>query len=469
MSSSVFHAYDIRGLAPGELDSAFSARLARAVIREFHPKKVIVGRDMRLTSPDLEAALVTELTSHGVDVVRIGLCSTPLFNVTVGLTNGAVDLGIMVTASHNPGTYNGYKLVKGDMTPIGQGSGMEELESSFGKDEALPASASIGSVTDDPSALSRYVDHIIALAELPADMPTMKVAIDAGNGMAGAVLPELLKRLPWLEAKTLYMEPDGNFPNHEANPLKRETLNDLSRIVTKEGCVVGVAFDGDADRIGFVDEAGVPVPGDLMTALLGTELLSSKPGSLVLYDLRSSWSVPEAIEAAEGKAKMCRVGHAFIKRQMREEGALFAGEVSMHYYFQAINNVESGDLVMLLILKKLTHAAGAFSSLWKPLLTYSHSGEINFEVADKTAAVARVKEAYGSKATGTTDIDGIRMEFRDAAHSENDWWFSLRLSNTEPLIRLNLESRSKELTAKKVAELSGLILRQAQDDNVASI
>ncbi|MFA5935435.1 MAG: phosphomannomutase/phosphoglucomutase [Patescibacteria group bacterium] len=450
MSASVFHAYDIRGLAPGELDAAFSARLARAVIREFSPKKVLVGRDMRLTSPDLEDALVSEFTKHGVDVVRIGLCSTPVFNVIVGLEDGAVDLGVMVTASHNPGKYNGFKMVKGDMTPIGQGSGMEQIEKSFEADSALPESSSQGSVTEDTNAVSRYVDHILKLAALPSDMPAMKIGIDVGNGMAGAVLPELLKRLPWLDAKVLYMEPDGNFPNHEANPLKRDTLKDLSNLVTSEQRLLGVAFDGDADRVGFVDEAGVPIPGDFMTAVLATEILAEHPGSLVLYDLRSSWSVPEAIEAAGGTAKMCRVGHAFIKRQMREEGAVFAGEVSMHYYFRDIKNVESGDLVMLLILKRLAHEGKPFSSLWKPLLRYVHSGEINFEVTDKAAAVERIKAAYGSKATSVSEIDGIRMEF-------GDWWFSLRLSNTEPLIRLNLESKTEEMTKQKVEELSALI------------
>jgi phosphomannomutase len=457
MSSSVFHAYDIRGLAPGELDAAFSARLGRALIREFKPKRVLVGRDMRTTSPELETALVDELLAHGVDVIRIGLCSTPMFNVSVGLHDGAVDLGVMVTASHNPGKYNGFKIVKGDMTPVGQGSGMEELERSFGEDTELMRSEHRGMVTDDPDALSRYVDHILKLAALPSEMPQMKVAIDAGNGMGGAVLPELLKRLPWLEAKTLYLEPDGSFPNHEANPLKRETLKDLSALTVKEGGVVGVAFDGDADRIGFVDEAGVPIPGDLMTAMLAEEILISKPGSLVLYDLRSSWSVPEAIQEHGGVARMCRVGHAFIKRQMREEKGVFAGEVSMHYYFADLKNVESGDLVMLLLLKRLAHEKKGVSSLWKPLLRYAHSGEMNFEVADKQAAVARVKAAYESTATSISDIDGIRMEFRDAAHPENDWWFSLRLSNTEPLIRLNLESRSESMTQEKVKELSALI------------
>jgi len=469
MPSSVFRAYDIRGLAPGELDAAFSARLARAVIREFHPKNVLVGRDMRVTSPQLEKALVEELVSHGVNVIRIGLCSTPMFNVVVGLHEGAVDLGVMVTASHNPGKYNGFKMVKGDMTPIGQGSGMEELEKAFMEDVGArfprpdrPIGrrgdpAPTGTITDDAEALSRYVDHILKIASLPSDMPKMKIAIDAGNGMGGAVLPELLKRLPWLEVKTLYMEPDGNFPNHEANPLNRETLADLSSLVVKEACAFGVAFDGDADRIGFVDEAGTPVPGDLMTGILAVELLSAKPGGRVLYDLRSSWSVPEAIQEAGGTSNMCRVGHAFIKRQMREESAVFAGEVSMHYYFQDLKNVESGDLVLLLMLKRLAHETKPFSSLWKPLLRYVHSGEINFEVEDKMSVLVRVKDAYQSKATAVSEIDGIRMEFHDASHPETDWWFSLRLSNTESLIRLNLESRSEEVTKKKVQELSALI------------
>lgn len=457
MSASVFHAYDIRGLAPGELDAAFSARLARAILREFSPKTILVGRDMRLTSPELEDAFIKECITYGVNVVRIGLCSTPMFNVLVGLKDGAVDIGVMVTASHNPGKYNGFKMVKGDMTPIGQGSGMEELETSFQTDAPLAPSTMQGVVTDDPEACSRYVDHIIKLAAIPTDMPKMKIAIDVGNGMAGAVLPELLKRLPWLDANVLYMNPDGNFPNHEANPLKRDTLRALSELVVSEGRLMGVAFDGDADRVGFVDEAGVPVPGDLMTAVLASQVLAEHPGSLVLFDLRSSWSVGEAIEAAGGASKMCRVGHAFIKRQMREEGAAFAGEVSMHYYFRDIKNVESGDLVMLLMLKRLAHENIACSALWKPLVRYAHSGEINFEVTDKKAAVDRVNAAYRSHATSVSEIDGIRMEFRDASVPQNDWWFSLRLSNTEPLIRLNLESRSEALTKEKVEELSRLI------------
>lgn len=454
---SVFHAYDIRGLAPEELDDAFAARLARALIATCSPNTVLVGRDMRLTSPSLERVLVDELVSHGVEVVRIGLCTTPMFNVLVGLAAGSVDLGIMVTASHNPGTYNGFKIVRGDVSPIGQGSGMEELEKAFDADASPSNTGNAAGVTEDATALARYVDHVLALANLPADMPKTAIAIDAGNGMAGAVLPELLKRLPWLTVHPLYFELDGSFPNHEANPLKRDTLKDLSALVQREGCALGVAFDGDADRVGLVDENGEPIPGDLVTALIAQEMVRSAGGGAILYDLRSSWSVPEAIEAAGGTPKMCRVGHAFIKRQMREEGALFAGEVSMHYYFKDLFNVESGDLVLLLILRRLAEEKKAISQLWKPLLRYVHSGEINFDVADPAAALSRIKDAFAATATSVSEIDGIRMEFRDVGHPEQDWWFSARRSNTEPLVRLNLESRSNDVTAKKLEELSALL------------
>lgn len=455
--SSVFHAYDIRGLASQELDATFATRLARALIDLWKPRRVLVGRDMRLTSPELEAALIEELLAAGVSVVRIGLCTTPMFNVSVGLQNGAVDLGIMVTASHNPGKYNGFKLVRGDVSPIGQGSGMEELKQTFERNVSLEPSATRGELVEDASALERYVAHILSLAKLPAEMPKMKIAIDAGNGMAGAILPAFLDQLPWLEVYRLYFEPDGAFPNHEANPLKRETLNDLCEAVVREQCVLGVAFDGDADRVGFVDETGMPIPGDLMTAIIARELLANGSRGDVLYDVRSSWAVPEAIATAGGTSKMCRVGHAFIKQQMRQEGSLFGGEVSMHYYFHDLFNVESSDLVMLLILRQLAERKIRSSDVWRPLSTYAHSGEINFEVEDTIAAIEHVRQAYGAAATSVSEIDGVRFEFRDAAHPDTDWWFNVRRSNTEPLVRLNLETRSTERTANKVAELSKLL------------
>ncbi len=455
---SVFRAYDIRGESPELLDEAFARQLGNSCVKTFRPAHVCIGRDMRGTSVQLEKALVDAFLANGVHVTQIGLCSTPMFNVTVGLANGDFDLGIMVTASHNPAEFNGFKFVRGDVTPVGQGSGMEELKDAFFSEEAPePVSKARGELRDDRDALKRYVSHIIKLASLPPDMPKMRVAIDAGNGMAGVVLPELIQRLPWLEVQPMYFDLDGSFPNHEANPIKTETLEDLQGVVVDGGFACGVAFDGDADRVGFVDERGQIVPGDIMTALLAQELLSGKKGGEILFDVRSSWSVTDAVEAAGGVPKMCRVGHSFIKRQMREEGALFAGELSMHYYFSDLFNVESTDLVLLLLLKKMAHENALLSNIWKGLATYAHSGEVNFRVRDTQEALASIKKAYRDSASELIELDGVRMEFHNVRAPEDDWWFNVRASNTEPLLRLNLETRDPEKTKERVKELSSLI------------
>ncbi len=449
---SVFKAYDIRGLAPGEIDAVFAKRLGVAISSQFKPIRVLIGRDMRVTSQELEVALIEGFVSSGVDVTRIGLCSTPMFNVTLGLAQSSsrFDLGVMITASHNPGIYNGFKITRGDCMPIGQGSGMEELADAFALDSRLRGNDKQGSITDDPTAIDRYITHILSLAKLPNEMPKVKIAIDTGNGMAGAVLPELLVRLPWIDATPLYFDPDGSFPNHEANPLKRETLVDLQRVVRERGCAMGVAFDGDADRVGFVDETGEPIPGDLLTALLAEEILREKPDGLVLYDVRSSWAVPEAVTEAGGHSEMCSVGHAKIKRLMREKSASFGGEVSMHFYFQELWNCESGDLAMLLLLRRLIREHKKLSELWTPLRRYAKSEEMNFEVADPVAAIESFEQRYASEAVKVIRIDGVRIEFAD-------WWFSVRASNTEPLLRLNLEAKSKKLFEEKLREIQGMI------------
>jgi len=474
---SVFKAYDIRGLSPEEIDASFAERLGIAVAGQFHPKRVLVGRDMRVTSPDLEDALIRGLTQSGVDVVRIGLCSTPMFNVTLGLARvesrkskveSPFDLGVMVTASHNPGKYNGFKLTGGDVLPIGQGYGMEELEKTFGeilatpdiiptlrRDSQLPTH--VGSVTDDPMALHRYVEHILDLAKMPVDMSEMKIAIDAGNGMAGFVLPRLIEKLPWLKVEQLYFTPDGSFPNHEANPLKRETLDDLKEKVRSGQCAVGVAFDGDADRVGFVDETGEQIPGDLLTALLAQEVLLDHPDGLVLYDVRSSWSVPEAVEEAGGHTEMCRVGHALIKRLMSEKAASFAGELSMHFYFKELWNCESGDLAMLLLLRMMHREQKPLSALWKPLKRYAKSDETNFSVTDQKAAMDRIESAFIKDATNVIRIDGLRLEFTYPNDERKNWWFSVRASNTEPLLRLVVEAVTPDILNEKMAELTSLI------------
>jgi len=459
--ASVFKAYDIRGLSPEQIDSAFARRLGRVVASQFLPKRVLVGRDMRVTSFPLESALIEGLTSSGVDVVRIGLCSTPMFNVLIGLADRGFDLGIMITASHNPGKYNGFKLSRGNCLPIGEGSGMEELRDTFLQEETVSSPATgevqVGTVVDDLSALDRYVDHILALAELPADMPDMKIAIDAGNGMAGAILPRLLSKIPWLSAVPLYFDPDGTFPNHEANPLKTETLDHLKQVVVQDQCVAGVAFDGDADRVGFVDEKGEQLSGDLLTAFFAQEILAAHPDGLIHFDVRSSWTVPEVVAEAGGRAEACKVGHANIKKLMRETGAVFSGEVSMHFYFQELWNCESGDLAMLLLLRRLVRERKPLSQLWKPLKRYAHSEEMNFEVKEKQAVIDLLRARYLPVASSSSMLDGIRLEFRDASNPETDWWFNVRASNTEPLLRLNVEARTPELLTQKIEELSAQI------------
>jgi phosphomannomutase len=445
----VFKAYDIRGLSPEQINAAFARRLGKALAVLYPLKKVMVGRDMRTTSYALEAALIDGLTSSGVNVVRIGLCSTPMFNVLLGLANKQFDLGVMVTASHNPGKYNGFKLALGDCTPIGEKSGMEQVAEAFAAGKEKTAEH-IGTVIDDPTGLERYIEHIIDLSHLPGDMPRMRVAIDAGNGMAGAILPRLLSKLPWLEAVPLYFDPDGSFPNHEANPLKVETLDRLRKIVKTDGCVMGVAFDGDADRVGFVDEKSIPLPGDLTTALLAEEMLKEHPGGLIHYDVRSSWAVPEAIAESGGRAEICKVGHANIKKLMRETGAVFSGEVSMHFYFSELWNCESGDLAMLLLLRRMAREGTPLSLIWKPLQRYVHSPEINFEVSDQRGIMNRLEALYKPKSRNFSKLDGIRVEFAD-------WWFNVRASNTEPLLRLNAEARTEEELNAHIEELSEII------------
>jgi phosphomannomutase len=297
---------------------------------------------------------------------------------------------------------------------------------------------------------------VIEKAKVPLDMPEVRVVIDAGNGMAGFVLPKLLERLPWLKVEPLYFEPDGNFPNHEANPINVATLNDLKKKVLEIKAVMGIAFDGDADRIGFVDEKGEQIPGDILTAIFAAIELKQHGKGKVLNDVRSSWSVKDAIEFAGGESVFCKVGHANIKNQMREIDAVFAGELSMHYYFKDFWNMECGDYAMLVLLKELVNPFQTLSGYWGQMRKYHHSGEINFEVKDKDGVIRRVVNEYKSEATKVVDIDGVRLEFGDPKDGDA-WWFNLRKSNTEPVIRLNLEATTEELKNEKMKELTKLI------------
>jgi phosphomannomutase len=426
-----------------------AGRLGKCLASQYKPKRVVIGRDMRLTSEELEESLVDGFLSQGVDVMRIGLCSTPMFNFAINENPGTFDLGVMVTASHNPAKYNGFKITRGDGLPVGEGAGMEELRDLTLGDAMIPDVAKRGAASDDGEILERYVDKVWKLAKVAGDFEGITLCIDAGNGMDGIVLPKLMRKLRDANIRELYWMPDGRFPNHEANPLKRETLEDLTADVTKSNALFGVAFDGDGDRVGFVDEKGEPIPGDIMTALLAQEVLREKSG-LVLFDVRSSWSARDAIEAAGGASKMCKVGHANIKRQMREEGAVFAGELSMHFYFTEFNNAESGDYAMLLLLKRVLRDGKALSEIWKPLNKYFKSEEINFSAKHALEKIEEVAAKYEASSVSVSRLDGVRIEFAD-------WWFSLRASNTEPLLRLNIEAKSQELLDEKIAELSALL------------
>lgn len=455
---SAFKAYDIRALSPEVLNTDFAVKLGVALKRTLNPKTVMVGRDMRQTSPELEASLIQSLTSQGVNVVRIGLCSTPMFNILLGLSESKYDLGVMITASHNPSAYNGFKITHGNCLPLGLGSGLEAIRDAWPDEGAVSEETfETGKVTEDTEALEKYVDFVIKLADLPPNMPEMRVAIDAGNGMAGFVLPKILARCPWIKSENLYFELDGNFPNHEANPIKTETLSDLRQKSAEVGAVCGVAFDGDADRVGFLDETGEQIRGDMLTALLADLILKKKGPGLILADIRSSWSVSQAVEQAGGRSEFCKVGHANIKQDMKSKKALFAGEMSMHYYFEELQRVESGDYAMLLILKAMAQSEQTLSSMWKKFVRYHHSGEINLEVKDAQDIFKQVREAYADQADRFYDLDGLRYEFGDPKNDESAWWFNLRASNTEPLIRLNLEATTDELMNQKLIELTSLI------------
>lgn len=456
---SVFKAYDIRGISPDVINPAFAERLGQAVGRVLKPKHVLIGRDMRSTSPELEEALASSLTEQGINVTKIGLSSTPMFTVNLGLADGKYDLGIMITASHNPAEYNGFKLTNGDASPIGQGMGMEEIRDFFVSDEDVEPSDAKGTVDEDPDGLKKYLDKIFSLVDL-SGLPEMKIAIDAGNGMAGFVLPELMKRIPQVNVLPLYWEPDGTFPNHEANPIKPETLKDVKALVKKEGCALGVAYDGDCDRIGFIDENGEFVQPGFVGALIARQQLLAHPGARILYDLRGTWSIKEEVEKAGGSFGITRVGHAFIKKIMREQDAAFAGELSMHYYYRDIFYLESGDMAFLSLLKLIEECSCSVSELWKPLKRYHHSGEINSEVKDRDETLRKVEEKYKDEASSISKIDGVWMTFgvsKDGKRSKDAWWFNARPSNTEPLIRLNVEAVSKEVMEEKRDELLAFI------------
>jgi|GEM_PF-307145 len=425
---SIFKAYDIRGIVPDELDATLAEKIGLAAGRLLSGRTVAVGRDMRVSSPTLAEALIRGLVRAGKDVVDIGLVTTPM--VPFAVARFGYDGGIMVTASHNPKQYGGFKLTAEGAEPVAYDTGIDQIEKMVTGGD-LPEAATRGSVSRR-DILPEYLDHLMTAAR---GIGGLKVVVDAGNGMAGWLIPQLFARIPGVEIVPMFFDLDGTFPNHDANPLKPENIAALRKRVPEAGADLGIAFDADGDRVAFVDERGRAVHCDLITALLAREVLRESPGAAILYDLRSSWAVREEIGALGGKPVKTRVGHSFIKRAMRDHDAALGGELSGHYYFRDNYYCDSGAFALLKVLSVVCRERKPFSELVRPLERYHHSGEINSEVADKAGKIAELARTYaGGKAS---DLDGLSVEFQD-------WWFNVRPSNTEPVLRLVVEAKSRE-------------------------
>jgi phosphomannomutase len=449
LDPEVFKAYDIRGLYPGQLDEGGAEAIGRAYVEQFEPRRIAVGRDMRLSSPGMQEALMRGAAAAGADVLDLGLVGTEMVYFAVGSLG--LEGGAMVTASHNPKEYTGMKLVRRGALPVGSESGLLDVRDRAVSEQdtsgVRPRTGPNGTV-EAYDIWPAYVDRVLSFVDVGAIKP-LRVVIDAANGMSGTMLPPVLERLP-VETVRCFFEPDGSFPNHEPNPLLPENREFIIRKTLEEGADLGVAFDGDGDRCFFVDDTGDFVPGDFVTALFAESLLEREPGAKIIYDLRASRAVPDTIERAGGVPLVSRVGHAFIKALMRKEDAAFAGEVSGHYYFRDFSQADSGVVPFLLMLE-LISKRGRLSEILEPLRArYFITGEINTRVADVALKLQELKERYGAEGGRISHLDGISVDF-------DDWHFNVRPSNTEPLLRLNLEATSEELMEQKRDEVLGVI------------
>jgi phosphomannomutase len=439
--SRIFKAYDVRGVVPDELDADLARRIGAAFAQWSGASAVLLGRDCRLSSPELAAAIAEGATARGVDVVDLGLASTDLLY----FASGRLDVpGVMLTASHNPKQYNGIKFCMPGARPVGEDTGLREIRALVEAGDR-PAAPSLGKV-QERDLLDAYAEHVLSFVDASAMRPLTIVA-DTANGMGGLVAPAVLERLP-VTLHLLYGDLDGTFPNHPADPLDPANLVDLKAAVLEHGADIGLAFDGDADRVFLIDEQAEGVSGSLTTALVSVPMLRHEPGAKVVHNLICSWIVPETILAHGGEPVRTRVGHSFIKQVMAETGAIFGGEHSGHYYFRENYRADSGLIAAVIALGELSKANVPLSELLLPLRRYSDSGEINSRVDDQQGRMEAIASALSA---GRQDrLDGLTVEF-------DDWWCNVRPSNTEPLLRLNVEARTPELLEEKTAEVLALI------------
>ena len=443
VNPAIFKAYDIRGIYPGELNEQVAYQVGRAFVTLLGCEKVIVGRDMRLSGPSLGKELLRGLTEQGADVVDIGMVSTDQYYYACG-TLGLP--GLMITASHNPKAYNGFKMVKKMPYLLSGDQGIQDIRLLV-ETEEFPRPIRQGQVIAHDFS-QEFVEKVLSLVDVQALRP-LKVVVDTGNGMVGPILKEVYRQLP-VELIGLYLEPDGNLPNHGLDPLQPENRRELQRRVVQERADVGFAFDGDGDRFFTIDDRGQFVSGDFLTAIMGSYLLEKSPGSKILYDVRASWAVPELIRAAGGTPLMERVGHAFIKRRMADEGALYAGEVTGHYYFRDFFSADSGIIPSLVVMEILSRRKASLSKLLQPLEEkYFISGEINSTVADPAGRMRLLAGTFPD--AEQYSLDGISILYPT-------WHFNVRRSNTEPLLRLNLEALSKAEMERRRDEVLAIIL-----------
>ncbi|HOC43686.1 MAG TPA: phosphomannomutase/phosphoglucomutase [Thermoanaerobaculales bacterium] len=441
--AGIFKAYDIRGTYPDQVNEEIALRVGyhfRDLLDDedmARGARVVVSRDMRSHSVPLAAALKRGLRARGIAVIDIGVADTPQNYFAIGHLGASG--GIQVTASHNPSVYNGFKMSRRDAIPVSYETGIAELERLVASSTVSPALEPAAPETSQ-DVFGEYADHVLSMLEHRE--PRLKLAADAANGMGTLYLP-ILDRLN-VDLVPLYFSLDGTFPNHEANPLKAENLVDLQRAVRRHGCDLGVAFDGDADRAMIVDADGAVVTADLVTALLAPRFLRNEPGAVIVYDLRSSWATKEAIAEAGGKPVRERVGHSFIKKTMRDHGSPFGGELAGHLYYRDNFTADSSILTVIEVLNLLRSTGRPLAELAAPLHRYHGTGEINFHVDDKEGMIRRLAGVF---ADGEIDyLDGITVQYAD-------WWFNVRPSNTEPLLRLVLEARTREMMDSKKALL----------------
>jgi len=446
-STNIFKAYDIRGVYKKDFEAKDAIKIGQA-FAEFlrknkrKPLTIVVGRDNRLSSSTLARAVKKGITLQGVNIIDIGLSTTPMFYFGVNFLKA--DGGIMVTASHNPPEYNGFKMVREEAIPISENTGIKEIKKMVFDDKFAKRKPG---TERKKNIINSYIKFNLDFFD-QSNVAPLKIIVDTANASSGILIPKI--SLPKIKFYHLFAELDGRFPNHNPDPLTKENLVCLQKEVLRRKADLGVAFDGDGDRTVFVDEKGKAISGDLITALIAKIILRKKPGEKILYDIRSSKTVGEVIKENNGKPVFCRVGHSFIKEKMRQEDIIFGGELSGHYYLRENHFCEAPFFVLFKIIEEISQEKKPFSKIVKPLQRYAYSGEINFEVKDKKQTMKMIEKHFSSKNCKVSHLDGTKMDF-------GDWWFLVRPSNTEPLLRLIVEAKDKKTMKEKIKKIEGII------------